>query len=413
MGGMKLMVISSHAQANEWLTRHVESAWPQCEYRVLRAERLFEPAPLPAGGADVVIVILWDPLPGITEPRELQALKRLAHSDGARPVVAMTGARSKRFTDSIWQTGVAAHLELGSVTREAVQAAVRAAARQLEIQSASMTSAPAPAPKPIPFKHTFAPVEVLAAKSERTTTLMKDASGDHAVFKTLAWDAPVRDGDPIYARMRDVNDRIAAVSHPSLELVRGVWRDGASVVVATEYLRGGTLGARRVAGIDADDALRWFVMLADGLTVLHRAGLVHGDVRASNVVFRDRHQPVWIDFAGLSPVDCRGGASKTQDAAVSRDLSRLGWLFRDLLVCDGQTLSESPPGFVSPLPARHRWLEPVFRGLIRAPGAEPFTDAAQAIGVLESHGARHNRDVHFAQLASLQWPKPPKDAAGR
>jgi serine/threonine protein kinase len=410
---MKLMVISSHAQANEWLTRHVEVAWPQCEYRVMRAERLFEPQPLAADGADVVVVILWASLPGVSEARELQALKSLAHADGARPVVVMTGPRSKRFTDSVWQTGVAAHLELGSVTREAVQAAVRAAARQLEIQSASMTRAPAPPPKPIPFQHTFAPAGVLATKPERSTTLMRDASGDHAVFKTLVWGAPVRDGDPVYARMRDAADRYGTVSHPALERVRGVWREETSVVVATEYLQGGTLGARRVAGIEVEDALRWFVMLADGLTVLHRAGLAHGDVRASNVVFRDRHQPVWVDYAALSPVDCRGMQSKTQDASVSRDLVRLGWVLRDLLVFDDLAVSESPPGFVAPLPAKHRWLEPVFRGLIRAPGTDGFLDAAQAIAVLESHGARHNRDVHFAQLANLQWPKPVKGSAGR
>jgi hypothetical protein len=410
---MKLLVVSSHAQANEWLTRHVEIAWPQCEYRVLRAERLFEPQPVQSGGADVVVVILWQPLPNIPEPRELQALTRLAKADNARPVVVLTGPRSKRFAEVIWQTGIAAHLELGSVTREAVLAALRAAARQLEIQSASMTRPPVPAARGVPFRQQLSPVEVLAAKPQRQTTLMKDPLGtDVLVFKYVTWERDPQDADPVHARMRDWSARLAGVSHPALELIRGLWREDGGVVVATEYLGGGSLGARRVAGIGIDEALRWFVMLADGLAVLHRAGLAHGDVRASNVVFRDRHQPVWIDFAALTPAGCHQD-TKLPGTAQKRDLVRLGWLLRDLLVSGDRALSEDPPGFVAPLPAPMGWLEPVFRGLVRAPGAEPFDDAAHAIGVLESLGARHNRDLHFAQLARLQWPAPASAVAGR
>ncbi len=404
---MKLLVVSSHAQANEWLTRHVEIAWPQCEYRVLRAERLFEAQPIQAGGADVVVVILWQPLPQIPEPRELQALTRLAQADGARPVVVMTGPRSKRFAEVIWRTGIAAHLELGSVTREAVLAALRAAARQLEIQSASMTRPPVPTSRTIDYGRRFEPLETLAAKASRTTTLMRDAAtADVAVYKYLPWETGVvHDGDPTFARMQRCAARLGDVSHPALEVVRGVWRQDAGVVVATEYLAGGTLGARRVAGIGIDEALRWFVMLADGLAVLHRAGLVHGDVRSSNVVFRDRHQPVWIDFAALSPVGCRGGDVAHSDA-VAADLRRLGWVLRDMLVCGEVAQSEAPPRFVAPLPKAVDWLEPVFRGLVAAPGTAPFADSAQAIAVLESLGARHNRDAHFEQLAKLQWPAP-------
>lgn len=413
---MKILIVSSHAQANEWLVQHVQVAWPACDYRVLRAERLFESRPVQTGGADVVVVILWEPSPQFGETRELQALARLARADGARPVVLLTGPRSQRFTESVWQSGVAAHLELGSVTRDAVLAAMRAAARQLEIVSATTSRPIAVDRRPLQFRQQLVPVETLSSKPRRQVTLTTDPdSGRHVVVKFTPWEfVPPNSRDAAFESMREQQHRLAKLAHPALEVVRSLWRDDAGVTVATEHLAGGTLGARRVAGIAPDEALRCFIVLADGLAVLHRAGLAHGDIRASNVVFRDRKQPVWVDFGGLTPAGTRAVASADRDggAAVRRDLAGLGWLLRDLFVGQDRACSEQLPSTVPALPAACRWIEPVFRGLVGAPGAEPIAAAAQAIAVLESAGQRRNRGRHFADLARLARPAQTGTAGG-
>lgn len=407
---MKILIVSSHSQANEWLTRHIEIAWPACDYRVLRAERLFESRPVQTGGADVVVVILWEPSPQFGETRELQALTRLARADGARPVVLLTGPRSSRFTESVWQSGVAAHLELGSVTREAVLAALRAAARQLELVSATTSRPIAIDRRPLQFRQNLVPVEVLSGKALRQVTLMADpATGQQVVIKFTPWEfVPPNSRDAAFASMRDQHERLSAVAHPALEVVRSLWREDAGCVVAAEHLSGGTLGARRVAGIAPEEAVRCFIVLADGLAVLHRAGLAHGDIRASNVVFRDRKQPVWVDFAGLTPMGTKaaGAADRDGGAAIRRDLVGLGWVLHDLLVGQERALSEQPPATVPPLPTSLRWIESVFHGLVGAKGAQPFTDAAHAISVLQAMGQRRNRDQHFAHLARLANPPP-------
>jgi serine/threonine-protein kinase PpkA len=71
--------------------------------------------------------------------------------------------------------------------------------------------------------------------------------------------------------------------------------------VAMEYIQGGDLRERVVLGIDAEEATRILLDLARALDVIHRAGIVHGDVKPQNIMFRDAMSLVLVDF-GVSRV---------------------------------------------------------------------------------------------------------------
>jgi serine/threonine protein kinase len=63
--------------------------------------------------------------------------------------------------------------------------------------------------------------------------------------------------------------------------------DGAAGIVL-EYMGGGTLEQRLQRGRPtADEGRRWMLDLARGLACLHAAGVVHRDISARNVLFRD------------------------------------------------------------------------------------------------------------------------------
>lgn len=73
-------------------------------------------------------------------------------------------------------------------------------------------------------------------------------------------------------------------------------RDG-SPYVALEYVPGGSLADRLGKGIlDVDGVVRLTGELAAGLEALHRRGLVHRDVKPSNVMFRDDGSAALADF---------------------------------------------------------------------------------------------------------------------
>jgi len=71
--------------------------------------------------------------------------------------------------------------------------------------------------------------------------------------------------------------------------------------VAMEYIQGGDLRERVALGIDVKEATRILLHLARALDVIHRAGIVHGDVKPQNIMFRDALSLVLVDF-GVSRV---------------------------------------------------------------------------------------------------------------
>lgn len=94
----------------------------------------------------------------------------------------------------------------------------------------------------------------------------------------------------------------AHVSHPSLVSVYDVVEDGAGASLVLEYMPGGTLEHRLEKGpLPVAEARRLGLQLAEGLGALHAAGLVHGDIKASNVFFRADGRAALGDFGAARP----------------------------------------------------------------------------------------------------------------
>lgn len=92
------------------------------------------------------------------------------------------------------------------------------------------------------------------------------------------------------------------MSHPSLVSVYDVVEDGAGASLVLEYMPGGTLEHRLEKGpLPVAEARRLGLQLAEGLGALHAAGLVHGDIKASNVFFRADGRAALGDFGAARP----------------------------------------------------------------------------------------------------------------
>jgi serine/threonine protein kinase len=141
----------------------------------------------------------------------------------------------------------------------------------------------------------------------------------------------------------------------------GEWRGRPYIVM--ELLRGGTLADRISAGtVPPAQALEWLAQAAAGLDAAHATGIVHRDVKPSNLLLDDRGDLRVVDFgvaraangpqaadtmpgtvlgtAGyLSPEQARG-----EPATPASDIYSLGLVARELL---GVALRGVPTGAVA------------------------------------------------------------------
>ncbi|MCK5648692.1 MAG: serine/threonine protein kinase, partial [Gammaproteobacteria bacterium] len=92
---------------------------------------------------------------------------------------------------------------------------------------------------------------------------------------------------------------IASLKHPNIVPVIDVGRVGIHFYHAMEYLEGGDLEVRIAQGIEKNTALEIVLELADALYLVHSKGIIHGDIKPANIVFRSDDCPVLTDF-GIS-----------------------------------------------------------------------------------------------------------------
>jgi eukaryotic-like serine/threonine-protein kinase len=110
-------------------------------------------------------------------------------------------------------------------------------------------------------------------------------------------------GDPGYrARFRREAKVAARLSHPSLVRVFDTGDEDGRPYLVMEHVPGPTLAARIAAG-ERLDANRLASELLAALTHIHRAGIVHRDVKPANVLFDPAGRAKLTDFGIAQPAD--------------------------------------------------------------------------------------------------------------
>ena len=102
---------------------------------------------------------------------------------------------------------------------------------------------------------------------------------------------------------------LARVSHPNVVAVYGAERVGQQVGIWMEFIEGETLGAvvRERGPMSAREAAGIGIDLCKALSALHRSGLLHGDIKAHNVMRETGGRIVLMDFSGVRvAADARG-----------------------------------------------------------------------------------------------------------
>ena len=114
--------------------------------------------------------------------------------------------------------------------------------------------------------------------------------------------------DPaLAARLRHEAEVLAGLDHPHIVRILELVPDGDGVAIVMQYAAGGSLAGLLAARgrLAPEEAVAVAVPLADALTSAHRRGVLHCDVKPSNVPLSSDGEPLLSDF-GLARWAARG-----------------------------------------------------------------------------------------------------------
>src|SRR4051812_44265179 len=288
-------------------------------------------------------------------------------------------------------------------------------------------AAPVPLPEPVTTSGVWGPLvllEIVGQGAYGTVYRACDAQLDREVALKVLLQVPLE--SPL-----EEARHLARIRHPNVAAVYGAERVDEQVGIWMEFIEGETLAtvigergpmsAREVAGIGID--------LCRALSALHRSDLVHGDIKAQNVMREVGGRIVLMDFSGVRAPDAHAAPEfsgtppyiapelfEGRGASFSADIYSLGVLLFYLLSgyfpVDGEDVVEIRRRHASGERVRLRDIRPELPDAVveiveRATAVnleERFRTAGELehalIGIFAGHGTPSGDSPHVRTRAS-------------
>ena len=129
-----------------------------------------------------------------------------------------------------------------------------------------------------------------------------------------------RSDDPTFVeRFRQEAQAVASLNHPNIVQVYDFGEDKGFLYIVMELVTGGTLHDRMGRRLPLDEALGLIAPLAEALEFAHDNGVVHRDVKPTNVLMDSDGNPKLSDFGLARMLEGGGGLTGSQSVLGTPD----------------------------------------------------------------------------------------------
>ena len=298
----KALVIDPSGELRDFLRFCAARFWPNLEITSYLWARGCPGATYEWAGFDLVVMEhrLHHP-----DDQGIEWLRAMRRNPAAPPIVLITGELTESLRIEAERVGAVAVLNKNDLSprrfAESVDRALRRSGPDSrsapeEAPSSSWPAAPAVsadiAALQIPGFRIMRPI---AKMSRGWVSLATDESTERKV--ALKFVRMTEDVEPaILRRFKHEYGILSTLQDANVIRVvkRGIVENCA--FIATEYCAGGNLGEKVRQGISSQDAVGYLIQIMRGLRAVHGRGILHRDVKPTNLLFRENGMLVLTDF---------------------------------------------------------------------------------------------------------------------
>jgi serine/threonine protein kinase len=303
---IKVIIIEPERDYRSLLTHHITTHWSGAKVTEYDPAQSGRPSD-DFSGAGNDLVVLGDPL---GESRAIDWLRQFRLRPDFPPVIVI-GDGAERDIVAVMKAGAADYISRANLSHDTLiyilEDALAADENRTEVSSGSVANAL----ENTGLKGYEVERRISGGDVASVYLTVDKQSGKETVLKVLRQVPDTDGGNVAFDRFLREFELIGQISHPNVVEIYDLGIADDHAYIAMEYCSRGSLKRRIQLGMYADRAEEILRQIAEALGAIHDVGILHRDLKPTNVLFREDESVALIDFGLAKRAHLKGELTGT------------------------------------------------------------------------------------------------------